>query len=271
MLPVVGVNVIGATGTRSQRITKQVLLAIDLDEVSTEVNCFVVKDLIRPFILGVDWLTKYKVLLNFETNQITIAGHLLRGQLTNLHWANLPPDTERPSTFEYRPTSPRRVLSVNNISTKTVEDTTHDAGDKSTQAAISNTETLTCNQNKALQELLGHYDSVFSDKPGLCNRGECSLRVNDTSYFVQKSYPIPLAQRDRVEQHIQSLIQEGIIERSDSAYINPVVVVQKKDNSVRLCLDARGINRILEPDRDCPSIPEEILQKFEGAKFFYNY
>lgn len=45
-----------------------------------------------------------------------------------------------------------------------------------------------------------------------------------------------------MDQDIDSMIQWGIIERGQSAYINPLVIVKKKDGSVKLCLDARGLN-----------------------------
>ena len=35
------------------------------------------------------------------------------------------------------------------------------------------------------------------------------------------------------------MLKEGIIEKSTSPYSNPLVVVTKKDLSIRLCLDAR--------------------------------
>lgn len=60
----------------------------------------------------------------------------------------------------------------------------------------------------------------------------------------------------------------GIIRRSNSRYCNPLRIVVKKNVSVRVCLDARFINDKIESDNDCPPRMKELMQKFEGKKFF---
>ena len=62
-------------------------------------------------------------------------------------------------------------------------------------------------------------------------------------------------------------MEGDIIERSISPYSNPLVVVIKKDGTVRLCLDARKINQIIIPDRESPEAMNEIFQKFSGVRY----
>ena len=54
------------------------------------------------------------------------------------------------------------------------------------------------------------------------------------------------------------MLENGIIRRSNSIFINPIVIAAKKDGSVRLCLDARELNKRLEEDRESPPGIEEI-------------
>ena len=63
------------------------------------------------------------------------------------------------------------------------------------------------------------------------------------------------------------MLDQDIIENSSSPYTSPIVAVQKKDGAVRLCLDAREINRNIVNDRTSPGEIEEIMKKFEGCKF----
>ncbi|KAG8236819.1 hypothetical protein J437_LFUL014085 [Ladona fulva] len=58
------------------------------------------------------------------------------------------------------------------------------------------------------------------------------------------------------------MIANDIIEKAPSAYNNPLVIVKKKNNDVRLCIDARKLNSLTEPQRDEPPRVEEILRKF---------
>ena len=46
-----------------------------------------------------------------------------------------------------------------------------------------------------------------------------------------------------------------------------IIAVAKKDGKVRLCLDAREINKILVNDRTSPGEIEEVLKKFNGIQF----
>ena len=84
--------------------------------------------------------------------------------------------------------------------------------------------------------------------------------ANDEPFFV-KPYPIPLKHQEKVEEEIQVMLKNGIIRRSKSNFINPVVIVAKKNGSVRLCLDARELNKRLQDDLECPPGIEEIFKK----------
>lgn len=86
--------------------------------------------------------------------------------------------------------------------------------------------------------------------------------------FVRRSYPIPLAYRNAVDQEIEAMLEAGVIERSNSPYCNPLRVVRKKDGCVRLCLDARSLNDIIEGDNESPPFIAELMQKHHGTEFF---
>ena len=63
------------------------------------------------------------------------------------------------------------------------------------------------------------------------------------------------------------MIQDDIIEYSESPYTSPIVAVPKKNGKVRICLDAREINKMIINDRTSPGEIEEILKKFHGIKY----
>lgn len=103
------------------------------------------------------------------------------------------------------------------------------------------------------------FKNVFSNNPG---KAKCLLghiKVEQNAPVVKKSYPIPFSKRAVVQKEIDRMLDNGIIELSSSPYSNPLVVVMKNDGSIRLCLDARYIDRIIIPDRESPETIDEIL------------
>lgn len=67
-----------------------------------------------------------------------------------------------------------------------------------------------------------------------------------------------MAHREKMDEEIHRMLEPDVIQRSDSPFIIPLVTVVKKDGTVRLCLDSRKLNEILEEDWECPE-PAEIL------------
>ena len=53
---------------------------------------------------------------------------------------------------------------------------------------------------------------------------------------------IPPTQYQEVKDHIQKLLKDDIIQESHSPYAYPVVIVRKKDGSMRLCFDYHKLN-----------------------------
>jgi len=70
-----------------------------------------------------------------------------------------------------------------------------------------------------------------------------------------------------VPEQIQEMLKDGILEQSHSAYINPITLVVREGKAVRICLDARRINKQMVADRTKVMPMRELLQKFYGAKY----
>ena len=67
---------------------------------------------------------------------------------------------------------------------------------------------------------------------------------------------------------IKELLQAGIIRHSDSPFNSPIVVVPKKNGSIRLCVDYRKLNE--NTVRSSSYFPDigEIFDKLGGNEFF---
>lgn len=64
------------------------------------------------------------------------------------------------------------------------------------------------------------------------------------------------------------MLDDGIIERGISQYCNPLRIVKKEDGQVRVCLDARFLNRVIEDDLESPPLMNELMQKYYGTQWF---
>ena len=90
---------------------------------------------------------------------------------------------------------------------------------------------------------------------------------------IQRCRRLPLALRDEVSAELNRLQAQEIIEALDSSpWISNLVVVRKKTGSIRICVDAREVNKAVIPDNckhPLPTIDE--LASFIAARFLANW
>lgn len=104
-------------------------------------------------------------------------------------------------------------------------------------------------------------DVGFTDKVKHC--------IHDDDVPVAQTFRrIPFHQLEEVKQHIQSLLDKDIIQPSSSPYASPIVLVRKRDGSIRMCVDYRKLNA--KTRRDAFPLPriEESLDALKGAVYF---
>jgi hypothetical protein len=56
-------------------------------------------------------------------------------------------------------------------------------------------------------------------------------------------------QKNIIDQLVQDMMDQGIIQHSNSPFASPTVLVRKKDGSWRLCVDFRRLNSHTIKDR----------------------
>ena len=60
----------------------------------------------------------------------------------------------------------------------------------------------------------------------------------------QHPYRLPHAHKDVVQQELKEMLAERIVEPSTSDWAAPIVLVKKKDRSLRFCVDYRKLNSV---------------------------
>ena len=73
---------------------------------------------------------------------------------------------------------------------------------------------------------------------------------------------------EEVHQHIQEMLDRGAIQPSQSPWCNAVILVQKKDGTLRFCIDLRHLNARTKKDSyPIPKYPE-TMESLVGARYF---
>jgi len=73
---------------------------------------------------------------------------------------------------------------------------------------------------------------------------------------------------DKIDEHVGKIIEAGVIEPSCSPWTSNIVVVSKKDGSLRFCVNYRKLNSVTRLDAyPLPRI-DSCLDALSGAQFF---
>ena len=73
--------------------------------------------------------------------------------------------------------------------------------------------------------------------------------------------------REKVLEELEGMERDGIIEKSESEWTSPLVVVTKKDGGIRLCVDYRKLNQVTKFDAYPMPRVEELLDEIGNAQF----
>ncbi|VDI47033.1 Hypothetical predicted protein [Mytilus galloprovincialis] len=83
----------------------------------------------------------------------------------------------------------------------------------------------------------------------------------------QKMRRTPLGFEKEEEEHLQQLLDKGIIEPSTSEWASPPVLVRKKDGKLRYCIDFRKLNDVTIKDAFPISNIDTCLDTLKGTVF----
>ena len=72
------------------------------------------------------------------------------------------------------------------------------------------------------------------------------------------------------KQKIQEMLDLGVIKPSVSPCSLPIVLVPKKDGSMRFCIDFRKLNKVTEFDAEPMSNMQKMINKRSGHEYFTN-
>lgn len=131
--------------------------------------------------------------------------------------------------------------------------------------------------NEVQQLCMSETRDLFDEFASLFNETDKQTFIPDKVMNIDTGSNDPIKLKARmikpedvieINKQVNNLLEKGIIEVSDSPWSFEPVLVRKKDNSRRLCVDYRKLNLITK--RDCYPIPrmEALLSCHRGKKIF---
>ena len=131
-------------------------------------------------------------------------------------------------------------------------------------------ENLSPLQQQQLTELFKEYQDVFSqggDDLGNTPLLEHGIETHGPPLRQPYRRQNPAVRREEMAQ-VQQMLSSSVIRPSNSPWASPVVMVRKKDGSLRFCVDFRQLNAATVKDAHPFPRIDDLLDALHGAKWF---
>jgi hypothetical protein len=119
--------------------------------------------------------------------------------------------------------------------------------------------------------LLEEFGAIFAEPTGMPPPRSRDHRINllpGSPPVAVRPYRYPNAHKDELERQCTSMMEQGLIRRSCSAFSSLVLLVKKADGSWRFCVDYRALNAITVKDAYPIPVVDELLDELHGARLF---
>ena len=132
-------------------------------------------------------------------------------------------------------------------------------------------ECLTEAQTAVMRHTLGKYANAFRQEDmdlGHTSLVRHTIDTGDIRPLKQPPRRVAPAKREEMQRVVHEIAALGLIEKSDNPWLSPVVLVTKKDGSIRFCVDYRAFNQMTVKDSyPLPRI-DDMLDALEGVQWF---
>ena len=163
------------------------------------------------------------------------------------------------------------VIPISAVTDKSSRTTTPDLNDALWDIVSRSATKLDDIQQQDLYKLLQQYRDVFAaDKHdlGYTNALKHQINTGDAPPIRQRARRVPPARRQEAKNLLNDMLNNNIIQPSSSPWASPVVLVQKKDGSLRFCIDYRKVNAVTRKDAYPLPRVDDSLDTLACCKWF---
>ena len=136
----------------------------------------------------------------------------------------------------------------------------------SIEIPVEDSNKLTLQEQKSFIRLIKANQDIFASTLGNVGTDLVvhSIPTGNHPPVAVRPYRTPIHLRPKLEAEIESMLTKGVIRESHSPWSAPVVMVAKKDGTVRFCCDYRKLNAITERDQFPMPRITDILDSLSG-------
>lgn len=241
------IRLLNAKGKKFTECSKIINVEFKVKEIGFEGEFVIVEKLGFDVIIGEDILSRLRAKLDFGERSIKLRGTEV--QMCSLNEVNIGENANK------------SCIDKVNVVKKTRDKIT---------CEIKRELEIDCpsEYQSTVENLLQNYTSLINYESRIAKDYVHRLQVDEDKPFKCKTYPIPFKRRKKVQEEIQNMIDANIIEAAKTNFINPLVIVSKKDDSIRICLDARNLNKITKSQFDAPQTIDTMLYRIGKNTIF---
>ena len=125
-------------------------------------------------------------------------------------------------------------------------------------------------ERATLQNLVSKHANVFARNPKKPNQTSVihPIITGDAPPVKSRYYRVPVAWEEEIGRQIQEMLDNEIIRPSASPWNSPIILVKKKDGSMRFVCDFRGLNDVTKKDTyPLPHI-RDVIDKMHGSRYW---
>ena len=145
---------------------------------------------------------------------------------------------------------------------------------KSSSKSDSEKETNETEKSKEESEhIMQEYDDVFPEE--LPAHLPISRSIDHRIELIPGSIPpsrsmyrMSPKEIDEIKKQLTELLEKGLVQPSKSPFGAPILMVKKKDGTLRMCIDYRALNAITIKNRYPLPRVDELFDRLQGAKYF---
>ena len=121
--------------------------------------------------------------------------------------------------------------------------------------------------HEEMKQAAEDFQDVLTDLPKRTPLSECEIILETDTPVRTRQYPLPFAEREMVGKEVEDMLKLGVIEKSNSPFCSPILLVKKKDGKMRFCQDLRKLNKQVVFDAEPMPDIELLFAKLSKAKY----